>query len=111
MNERQGTRKSVMHHLAHVRIQNVRSCRDVALALGDCTPIVGYNNAGKFNVLTALEWFVTSTSLREIDFHDAKRPVTAEGTLSGLDGEHLAGVADRHRTNIVVWDTGMCGCP
>ncbi|WP_290798821.1 AAA family ATPase [Halomonas sp.] len=89
-----------MHHLAHVRIQNFRSCRDVALALGDCTPIVGYNNAGKSNVLAALAWFVTSTSLRETDFHDAESPVAVEGTLTGLDGGHLAGIADKHRTKI-----------
>jgi len=89
-----------MHHLAHIRIQNFRSCRDVALALGDCTPIVGYNNAGKSNVLAAIEWFTTSTSLRQTDFHDAESPVTVEGTLTGLDGEHLARIADKHRTRI-----------
>ncbi|WP_254432047.1 ATP-dependent endonuclease [Aquisalimonas sp. 2447] len=89
-----------MHHLAHIRIQNFRSCRDVALALGDCTPIVGYNNAGKSNVLAAIEWFTTSTSLRQTDFHDTDSPVTVEGTLTGLDGEHLARIADKHRTKI-----------
>jgi putative ATP-dependent endonuclease of OLD family len=89
-----------MHHLAHVRIQNFRSCRDVALALGDCTPIVGYNNAGKSNVLAALEWFVTSTSLRATDFHDVESPVTVEGTLTGLDAEHLARIGEKHRAKI-----------
>ncbi|MCG5528472.1 MULTISPECIES: AAA family ATPase [Halorhodospira] len=68
-----------MHHLAHIRIQNFRSCRDVALALGDCSPIVGYNNAGKSNVLAAIEWFTTSTSLRQTDFHDAETPPLCQG--------------------------------
>lgn len=40
-----------MHQLSHVAVHNFRSCREVDLALADCTPIVCYNNAGKSNLL------------------------------------------------------------
>lgn len=89
-----------MHHLAHVRIQNFRSCRNVALSLENCTPIVGYNNAGKSNLLEALAWFVAPTPLKETDFHDAQGAVIVEGTLNGLDGDHLTALAEKHRTKI-----------
>ena len=89
-----------MHHLAHIRIQNFRSCRDVALSLGDCTPIVGYNNAGKSNLLDALAWFVAPAPLHETDFYSAEKAVTVEGMLTGLDGDHLARLATKHRTKI-----------
>lgn len=89
-----------MHQLSEVHIHNFRSCRDVALSLGDCTPIVGYNNAGKSNLLDALEWFVAPTSLRESDFQQPEAPVTVEGTIAGLDEDHLANLAQKHRTKI-----------
>lgn len=89
-----------MHQLSEIRIQNFRSCRNVELTLGDCTPIVGYNNAGKSNLLDALAWFVAPAPLRDTDFHDIEKPVMVEGTLAGLDGDHLDALADRHRTKI-----------
>ncbi|WP_026305909.1 ATP-dependent endonuclease [Thioalkalivibrio sp. ALMg9] len=89
-----------MHRLSSVHIRNFRSCRDVGLSLGDCTPIVGYNNAGKSNLLTAIEWFVAPSSLRETDFHDSSQPVTVDGIIAGLDGGILNQLEDEHRRRI-----------
>jgi len=44
-----------MHHLTDISIRNFRSCQKVDLALSYCTPIVGYNNAGKSNIMAAIE--------------------------------------------------------
>lgn len=52
-----------MHTLAHISISNFRSCKNVALPLGDFTPVVGYNNAGKSNILTAIEWLIDPSAL------------------------------------------------
>jgi hypothetical protein len=89
-----------MHQLAQVRIHNFRSCRDVSLTLGDCTPIVGYNNAGKSNLLDALAWFVAPTSLRESDFHDPQFPVAVAATIRGLGDEILDRLDGKHRGKI-----------
>lgn len=79
------------------------------LVLGMVIVMAGLETAGVASVdafilalgaLAALEWFVTSTSLRETDFHDAERPVTVEGILTGVDTEQLARIADKHRTKI-----------
>ncbi len=89
-----------MHQLNEVRIQNFRSCRNVALSLGECTPIVGYNNAGKSNILDALGWFVAPTSLRQTDFHDPEEPVAVIGVVTGLSAEVLEQLDDNHRKKI-----------
>jgi len=89
-----------MHRLAQVKIENFRSCRNVTLSLSDCTPVVGYNNAGKSNLLKALAWFVSPKSLTESDFHYPDRPVSVIGTIEGVDDEILALLGDRHRPRI-----------
>jgi|GEM_PF-4055624 AAA15 family ATPase/GTPase len=43
-----------MHRLSQVRIQNYKSIKDLDLKLTDYTPLVGYNNAGKSNILEAM---------------------------------------------------------
>lgn len=58
-----------MHHLTGIKIRNFRSCATVDLALGDCTPIVGYNNAGKSNIMAAIEWLVAPRALGCVNNH------------------------------------------
>lgn len=57
-----------MHHLTDIRIRNFRSCRNVDLSLDHCTPIVGYNNAGKTNIMAAVAWLVNPRSLSSRGF-------------------------------------------
>lgn len=73
-----------MHRLAQVSISNFRSCKQVSLPLDDFTPIVGYNNAGKSNILTAIEWLLDASALSETDFTSVKEPVSVEGTITGI---------------------------
>lgn len=86
-----------MHHLTDIHIQNFRSCRDVSLALSDCTPIVGYNNAGKSNIMAAIEWLVAPRALGEGDFFDSAQPVIVEGAIDGLDAAMLDRLEPGHR--------------
>lgn len=73
-----------MHRLARVSITNYRSCKQVTLPLDDFTPIVGYNNAGKSNMLSAIEWLLDASALLPSDFNTAKEPVSVEGTVTGI---------------------------
>src|SRR5690554_1830249 len=86
-----------MHHLTDIHIQNFRLCRDVSLALSDCTPIVGYNNAGKSNIMAAIEWLVAPRALGEGDFFDSAQPVIVEGAIDGLDAAMLDRLEPGHR--------------
>jgi putative ATP-dependent endonuclease of OLD family len=73
-----------MHRLAQISISNFRSCQHVTLLLDDFTPIVGYNNAGKSNILSAIEWLIDAAALSSTDFNSAKEPVSVEGKITGI---------------------------
>lgn len=51
-----------MHHLSRIHIKNYRSCRNIELALGNCTPVVGYNNSGKSSIVSAIAWLISLTA-------------------------------------------------
>lgn len=74
-----------MHSLSSISIRNFRSCLATKLQLHDFTPIVGYNNAGKSNILTAIEWLLSSTALSAADFHMPENPVSVDGRIEGID--------------------------
>lgn len=76
-----------MHKLAHVTISNFRSCKNVSLPLGDFTPMVGYNNAGKSNILTAIEWLIDPSALAAGDFFDPDTALVVEGKVTGIAEE------------------------
>lgn len=61
-----------MQHLTDIVIRNFRSCQNVDLALNNCSPIVGYNNAGKSNIMAAIDWLVSPRALGESDFFDTE---------------------------------------
>ena len=89
-----------MHRLAEIAITNFRSCCDVTLALDDCTPIIGYNNAGKSNIIRAIEWVLAPTTLVAGDFFDPDAAVQVAARVTGLTGELLGLLDPRHRSKI-----------
>ena len=54
-----------MHKISEVIIRNFKSCRDTTLLLSEFTPLVGYNNAGKSNCLSAIQWLIRRASLSD----------------------------------------------
>jgi len=74
--------------LAHLRIQNFRSCREVSLEIGNMHALVGGNNTGKSSVLRALDFlFNPSTkSLNEESFwnKDTNLEIRVEAVFSDL---------------------------
>jgi len=79
-----------MHALSHLTISNYRSCRATVLQLHSFTPIVGYNNAGKSNILNAIEWLLSASALTQADFNDSAEPVIVAGQIEGVDSVLLA---------------------
>ncbi|AZB65611.1 hypothetical protein EBL87_17930 [Cereibacter sphaeroides] len=95
-----------MHHISEVRIQNFKSISDGLFPLSYYTPLVGYNNAGKTNIIRAIGWIIKRSSLAAEDFHRQDQPVTVEAEISGITGEVLGaiGVAHRGRIEPLVFD-------
>jgi putative ATP-dependent endonuclease of OLD family len=58
------------HILSEITIRNFKSIRNETLELSAFTPLVGYNNAGKSNILEAIKWLLRSTALNETAFNN-----------------------------------------
>lgn len=88
------------HKLSEVVIRNFRSCIDTELKLSGYTPLIGYNNAGKSNALTAIQWLLKKTSLGPNDFFDQQSSVEVIGVIEGISQDLLDQMNANHRASI-----------
>ena len=88
------------HVLSEISIRNFKSIRSEAFELSSFTPLVGYNNAGKSNILEAIKWLLRKTSLTESSFYNRTLPVEMEGKISGISAVILGHLPDNQRTSI-----------
>ena len=84
------------HYISTLRIKNFKSCKDTFLELSPYTPLVGYNNAGKSNVLTAIQWLICKYNLEYTDFNNVNIPVEIEAEICGVTTDLLASLNARH---------------
>ena len=90
-----------MHHkLTDVSIKNFRSCINTELKLSGYTPLVGYNNAGKSNALSAIQWLLRKKTLDTKDFYDPTLSVEVHGTIEGICLSILNKMSPNHRASI-----------
>ena len=72
------------HKLTKIEIHNFRSIRIIDCELSEYSPVVGYNNAGKTNILEAIKWVLRKSLLKATDFHDPNLPVEITATIDGI---------------------------
>lgn len=89
-----------MYRLSHLRIRNFRSCRDLEVPLAAVTPLIGYNNAGKSNIVDACAWFAAPSVLQETDFFNPAEPVEIEGQIGGISASILEEMFPQHRDRL-----------
>lgn len=87
-------------YVSSLKIVNFRSCANVEALLSRFTPLVGYNNAGKSNILTSLSWLLRGKLLSESDFFDAGEEISVEGLIEGITEDTLLRLHDNHRLRI-----------
>lgn len=83
-----------MHRISEIEIRNFRSCKNTKVKLEAFTPLVGYNNAGKSNILKCLNALVTGKGQTATNFNDETQPIEIIAKLVGLDDKalnHLSG--------------------
>lgn len=99
-----------MLKLQKVEIQNFRSCESLEVQLSSFSPLVGYNNAGKSNIMDAIHWVLHHGALDEGDFYDREEPVMVTAYVEGITEEVLRGLSDTRRGRIekFVSDDGTC---
>lgn len=88
------------HLLSTITIRNFKSIRNETFELSAFTPLVGYNNAGKSNMLQGIKWLLRKTSLTETHFNDRNSAVEIEGEISGVSDAILNQLAANQRTSI-----------
>ncbi len=75
--------------LSSITITNLRSIRHEIFPLNKFTPLIGYNNAGKTNILKAIHWLLSRSSLDISYFNDPNAPIEVEGYFRGISPEVL----------------------
>jgi putative ATP-dependent endonuclease of the OLD family len=88
------------HILSEITIRNFKSIRNETFELSAFTPLVGYNNAGKSNMLEAIKWLLRKTALSDSSFQDTALPVEMEGVISGITQAILDQLPENQRTSI-----------
>ncbi|MBX9891879.1 MAG: AAA family ATPase [Chitinophagaceae bacterium] len=88
------------HILSLIKITNFKSIIDEEFELSAFTPLIGYNNAGKTNILSAIKWLLRRSSLGQDCFYDAANPIIVEGIIDGIDANLLQNLTPNHRNAI-----------
>ncbi|WP_110669928.1 ATP-dependent nuclease [Salinicola halophilus] len=87
--------------IANITIINYRSfSQECQIVLGPLTSLVGYNNAGKSNILNAIEWLISNGSLSEQDFNNCEAPVVVSAEIEGVSECSLGRLGSTHRKKI-----------
>ena len=89
-----------MYCLSDITVRNYKSCMDATFVLSDFTPLVGYNNGGKSNLLQAILWLLGRYSLSIRDFNNPRVPVIISGTITGITPEIIGSLAQPHQNRI-----------
>jgi predicted ATP-dependent endonuclease of OLD family len=64
------------------------------------TALIGYNNAGKTNILMGIRWLLSPFSLDVSFFDDANRPVEVEGLFKGISENVLTRLGEEKAQEI-----------
>ena len=88
------------HKLSELRVENFKSVKSEEFDISDYTPMVGYNNAGKTNILESIKWVLQKSSLKLNDFNNPEIPVIVTAKIDGISEELLANLNQGHRNRI-----------
>ena len=86
--------------LSKITISNLRSIQRETFPLSDFTALIGYNNAGKTNILMGIRWLLAHFSLDISYFDDPNHPVEAEGIFEGITEQILNRLGDEKAAEV-----------
>lgn len=89
-----------MHRIAEMEIHNYRSCKKTQVKLEPFTPLVGYNNAGKSNILKCLDALVRGKGQMISNFFDPEKPIEIIARVVGLGSEALNHLSSSQKTSL-----------
>jgi predicted ATP-dependent endonuclease of OLD family len=86
--------------ITKIEVKNFKSIINESFELKDYTTIVGCNNVGKSNLMSAICWLIKRRGLGSEYFNDSNAPIEVTGEISGITPELLAEINVRHATAI-----------
>ena len=89
-----------MHYISRITIKNYKSIVNAEFLLSSYTALVGYNNAGKSNILEAIKWLISKSSLPQGCFNNTEHAIEITGDIEGINEEILDQLPDKHRNSI-----------
>ena len=92
--------------LSEITICNLRSINRQTFPLNNMTALIGYNNAGKTNILMGIRWLLSNFSLDVSFFDDSNVPVEVEGHFQGISEAVLNRLGEEKSKEIVPFLAG-----
>lgn len=92
--------------LSRITISNLRSIQRETFPLSDFTALIGYNNAGKTNILMGIRWLLANFSLDISYFDDPNHPVEAEGLFEGITEQVLNRLGEEKAAEVETFLSG-----
>jgi predicted ATP-dependent endonuclease of OLD family len=89
------------HKLTELKVENFKSIISEEFDISAYTPMVGYNNAGKTNILESIKWVLKKSTLKQTDFNNPENPVIVSAKIDGITEELLENLNQIHRNKIV----------
>lgn len=89
-----------MHKIKKLVIKNFKSCQETLINLESYTPLVGYNNAGKSNILKCIDALVRGKGQNESGFFDKTKPIEIIALLEGLDQNSLSHLSQQQISSL-----------
>lgn len=86
--------------IERVEIINFKSCRRTDIKLANFTPLIGYNNSGKSNIISAIQWLLKKTSLDASSFFNISQPIEVVGHITGVSATDIAQLPQKHQQQI-----------
>lgn len=72
------------HYLRSVKVLNYRSIALLTAHLSPLSPLVGQNNAGKSNLLNAIQWLISPSAIDPKDIRNKEEPIIVEAAIEGI---------------------------
>ncbi len=88
------------HKLTKLKIENYKSIISEEIELSEYTPLVGYNNAGKTNIVEAIKWVLRKSSIKTTDFNNPDNSIVVTTKIEGINNDLLERLNETHRARI-----------
>lgn len=89
-----------MHYVSKIEVKNFKSIYNYKFNLSAYCPLIGYNNAGKSNIIQSIKWFISPYSLKSNDFFNDSKQIEVIGTIEGITDDILNQLTPVNKTKI-----------